>query len=62
MKGGGWPAREDNRTEPKGGDAVVAGLAAWPENVRLALLLCRAQGRGRRNNDRAGCHQPTHCA
>jgi hypothetical protein len=62
MKGGGWPAREDNRTDPKGGDAVVAGLAAWPRMFGSLCLLYHAQGRGRRNNDRAGCHQPRHCA
>jgi hypothetical protein len=25
MKGGGWPAREDNRTEPRGGAKVAEG-------------------------------------
>jgi hypothetical protein len=42
MKGGGWPAREDNRTDPKGGDAVVAGLAAWPRMFSSLCLLCHA--------------------
>jgi mono/diheme cytochrome c family protein len=42
MKGGGWPAREDNRTDPKGGDAVVAGLAAWLRMFGSLCLLCHA--------------------